>query len=144
MVRVNMLKIFILSSVLILSSCAFSSKQQSGLVGGLIGGAAGAGAGAAIGAAITNGDIAASALLGTAIGVPVGVIVGVAYAVHQQNSVLEENAENIRQNQLELSRTQRRIEEERAQIDEETRATQPDRGRGQYEYIGPSAGNVYR
>lgn len=137
---------FFIAGAIFLTGCARKTNgvARGAINGGLGGAAAGSLGGALVGAAIANGDIAASATLGGGIGLPVGMLLGAYYVAQQQEREMDANSALIQENQQVIEQRYRDLEELREKLQMDSSEIQPDPDAAQYQYQGPSLGNVYR
>jgi len=129
----------VVMSGLFVSGC--SSTWGSAATGGATGAVVGAGAGTAIGAA--TGSMSTGAIVGAGVGLPVGIAAGVLYHDYEQERVIAERDQAIQANREQIIRTQQTIDDQRREADADSRAIEPDRSQGRYQFNGARLGSAY-
>lgn len=131
-------------SFLFVGCSGVAPAGETALVGGLIGTGVGAGAGALIGNAISNGDVTKSAIAGAGIGLATGALVGAAYNAYQDQSEINANVDQIRENHEQILYNEQEMAELREALIAESAAMEVDRSESKNLYIGPSLGAYNR
>lgn len=130
LMRIKNIKNYVLSlsCLILLVGCSTSGSDSEGmstLAATSIGAGVGAGAGAIVGSVISDGDVLASAGLGAGIGAGTVLISRYAYRKYQENKAIKDNNSIIRDNYDLLKNNQLELDEYRRHVAYDSKDLEP-------------------